>query len=212
MPPDEEHLSLRQADQIRGDLYGIQDDLDFIKVQLARLPTRNEVWRAAMLGMLGGASGYLDRGICAIRPLGHADLLEPYRDRLALRDRVHSHARVIRPANFPCRVVAVLTLIEALSGHVSEPRYHFRWAGVLCRAGAVPRIRTRVSVVNGQTRISTAAALPVDGAHDRRMPRYVRDHIRALACDGPDAVYNMQWQTTAAAKAKDRWERKGCRR
>jgi hypothetical protein len=55
MPPDEEHLSLRQADQIRGDLYAIQDDLDFIKVQLARLPTRNEVWRAAMLGMIGGA-------------------------------------------------------------------------------------------------------------------------------------------------------------
>src|SRR5213594_1915020 len=53
--PDEDQLSLRQADQIRGDLYGIQDDLDFIKVQLARLPTRNEVWRAVMLGMLGGA-------------------------------------------------------------------------------------------------------------------------------------------------------------
>ena len=55
MPPDEDQLSLRQADQIRDDLYGIQDDLDFIKVQLARLPTRNEVWRAAMLGMIGGA-------------------------------------------------------------------------------------------------------------------------------------------------------------
>jgi hypothetical protein len=38
--PDEDQLSLRQADQIRGDLYGIQDDLDFIKVQLARLPIR----------------------------------------------------------------------------------------------------------------------------------------------------------------------------
>ncbi len=48
-------FTLRQADQVRGDLYAIQDDLDFIKVQLARLPTRNEVWRAAMLGMLGGA-------------------------------------------------------------------------------------------------------------------------------------------------------------
>jgi hypothetical protein len=48
--PNEDQLSLRQADQIRGDLYGIQDDLDFIKVQLAQLPTRNEVWRAAMLG------------------------------------------------------------------------------------------------------------------------------------------------------------------
>jgi hypothetical protein len=46
---------LRQADQIRGDLYALQDDLDFIKVQLAYLPTRNEVWRAAMLGMIGGA-------------------------------------------------------------------------------------------------------------------------------------------------------------
>ena len=52
--PDEDQLSLRQADQIRGDLYGLKDDLDFIKVQLARLPTRNEVWRAAMLGMLAG--------------------------------------------------------------------------------------------------------------------------------------------------------------
>ena len=53
--PDEYDLHLRQADQIRGDLYGLQGDLDFIKVQLAQLPTRNEVWRAAMLGMLGGA-------------------------------------------------------------------------------------------------------------------------------------------------------------
>jgi hypothetical protein len=37
-------------DQTRGDLYTIQNDLDFIKGQLAQLPTRNEVWRAAMLG------------------------------------------------------------------------------------------------------------------------------------------------------------------
>jgi hypothetical protein len=55
VPPNEDQLSLRQADQIRGDLYGIQDHLDFIKVQLARLPKGNEVWCAAMLGMLGGA-------------------------------------------------------------------------------------------------------------------------------------------------------------
>jgi hypothetical protein len=31
---DEEQLSLRQADQIRGDLYAIQDDLDFIKATI----------------------------------------------------------------------------------------------------------------------------------------------------------------------------------
>jgi hypothetical protein len=53
--PDEDQLSLRQADQIRGDLYELQDGLDFVRVQLARLPTRDEVWRAAMLGMLAGA-------------------------------------------------------------------------------------------------------------------------------------------------------------
>jgi hypothetical protein len=58
--PDEDQLFLRRAKPpspagIGGDLYAIQDDLDFIKIQLAHLPTRNEVWRAAMLGMLGGA-------------------------------------------------------------------------------------------------------------------------------------------------------------
>jgi len=47
---DEDQLSLRQANQIRGDLYGLQDDLDFIKVQLARLPTRNEVGARRCLG------------------------------------------------------------------------------------------------------------------------------------------------------------------
>jgi hypothetical protein len=52
---DECSFKLRKVDQARGDLYGIADDLEFIKIQLLRLPTRNEVWRAAMLGMLGGA-------------------------------------------------------------------------------------------------------------------------------------------------------------
>jgi hypothetical protein len=38
----------------------------------------------------------------------------------------------------------------------------------------------------------------------------VIDHIKALACGGADAPENMQWQTREDAKAKDRWERKGC--
>ena len=54
--PDEDDFTLRQIDQARGDLYAVQDDFDFIKAQLAQLPTRNEVWRAVMLGMLGGRS------------------------------------------------------------------------------------------------------------------------------------------------------------
>ena len=37
-----ERLTLRQADQAREDLALISEDLDFIKLQLARLPTRKE--------------------------------------------------------------------------------------------------------------------------------------------------------------------------
>ena len=42
-------------------------------------------------------------------------------------------------------------------------------------------------------------------------PGYIRDHIIPLACNGPDAVENLQWQTIPDAKAKDKWERKPCR-
>jgi hypothetical protein len=37
-------------------------------------------------------------------------------------------------------------------------------------------------------------------------PGYVVDHIVPLKRGGCDCPSNMQWQTVAAAKAKDRWE------
>jgi len=42
-------------------------------------------------------------------------------------------------------------------------------------------------------------------------PGYVIDHIKPLACGGADAPSNMQWQTVAEAKAKDKTERIGCK-
>jgi len=36
-------FTLQQVDQACGDLYAISDDLEFIKEQLARLPTRKEM-------------------------------------------------------------------------------------------------------------------------------------------------------------------------
>jgi len=40
---------------------------------------------------------------------------------------------------------------------------------------------------------------------------YVVDHVKPLACGGADAPSNMQWQTKAEAKAKDKTERLGCK-
>lgn len=37
---------------------------------------------------------------------------------------------------------------------------------------------------------------------------WVKDHVVPLACGGFDAVGNLQWQSVADAKAKDRWERR----
>jgi cell division protein FtsB len=51
---------LRQIDQARGDLYGIADDIEFLKAQIAQLPSGDYVSRLALmatsaLGKLIGA-------------------------------------------------------------------------------------------------------------------------------------------------------------
>ena len=51
---------------------------------------------------------------------------------------------------------------------------------------------------------------PATGATKGPCAGYIIDHVKALACGGADAPSNMQWQTVAEAKAKDKWERKEC--
>ena len=53
---------------------------------------------------------------------------------------------------------------------------------------------------------------PATGQHRGKCPGYVIDHIVPLCAGGPDAAANMQWQTAADAKAKDREEARQCRR
>ena len=50
---------------------------------------------------------------------------------------------------------------------------------------------------------------PATQKYSQRCPGYVVDHIQALDCGGLDAPSNMQYQTIAAGKAKDKIERKG---
>ena len=37
------------------------------------------------------------------------------------------------------------------------------------------------------------------------------DHVKPLACGGADDPSNMQCQTVEDGKAKDKWERIGCK-
>ena len=47
---------------------------------------------------------------------------------------------------------------------------------------------------------------PATGRTSGKCPGYVIDHVKALKRGGADEPSNMQWQTKAAAKAKDRIE------
>jgi hypothetical protein len=51
---------------------------------------------------------------------------------------------------------------------------------------------------------------PATGEVGKRCKGYVIDHKIALACCGSDTIENMQYQTIADAKLKDKWERKLC--
>ena len=53
---------------------------------------------------------------------------------------------------------------------------------------------------------------PANGATRGPCLDHLVDHVIPLACNGPDHRSNMQWQTVADARAKDRWERLACQR
>jgi hypothetical protein len=87
------------------------------------------------------------------------------------------------------RSVALLLLIAALSVP-ADARIH-RSAG-------------------GRHHFKQLHPCPATGRPTGRCPGYVIDHVKPLACGGADHPRNMQWQTVAEAKAKDRWERRAC--
>jgi hypothetical protein len=75
-----------------------------------------------------------------------------------------------------------------------------------------------VAPVDARTKRSQSAKVefkhehpcPANGATNGPCKGYVIDHVNPLACGGPDRPENMQWQTVAEGKAKDKWERKAC--
>lgn len=50
---------------------------------------------------------------------------------------------------------------------------------------------------------------PSTGRRSGRCPGYTKDHVVALCAGGADSTSNIQWQSTAEAKRKDRTECRG---
>jgi hypothetical protein len=74
-------------------------------------------------------------------------------------------------------------------------------AAVLLLFGAHPRSHAQRAEFQWEN------PCPANGHRTGRCPGYVVDHVCPLMCGGADRPWNMQWQTEAAGKAKDRWER-----
>jgi hypothetical protein len=88
------------------------------------------------------------------------------------------------------------------------------WQAVALLAAAVITVCIGTAAVDAKTYRSRAVTTefqheypcPSTGKTSGACPGWIKDHIIALCAGGVDAVWNMQWQTIAEAKAKDKWE------
>jgi hypothetical protein len=64
---------------------------------------------------------------------------------------------------------------------------------------------------NAEIYFRLANPCPSTGETGGACPGYVIDRVIPVVCGGAENTDNMQWQTLAEAREKDRWERIGCR-
>jgi hypothetical protein len=89
-----------------------------------------------------------------------------------------------------------------------------RWA-LLCLALAFAAAPAEARIKRSQSakvEFKKEHPCPANGATKGPCKGYVIDHIKPLACGGADRPENMQYQTIAEGKAKDKWERLECGR
>lgn len=88
-----------------------------------------------------------------------------------------------------------------------------KWLALICLALAFAATPADARIKRSQSakvEFKASHPCPANGARKGPCKGYVIDHVKALACGGPDVPSNMQWQTIAEGKAKDKWERKEC--
>jgi hypothetical protein len=78
---------------------------------------------------------------------------------------------------------------------------------------SVPQERSGGRDEHGRIKRSESAKrkFEQETGHPHGWKGHIVDHIVPLACGGADDPSNMQWQTTAEGKAKDKTERQGCK-
>lgn len=91
-------------------------------------------------------------------------------------------------------------------------KLHLLLPALILALGTLPAEAKTPRSSSAKTAFKKMQPCPATGSSKGSCPGYVIDHVVPLDCGGADAPENMQWQTVADAKAKDRWERKGCRR
>ena len=89
----------------------------------------------------------------------------------------------------------------------------FAAGAVLVLAAIAPASAADESQRSFKAEVLFRLANPCPGTGQTHGPckGYVIDRVIPLVCGGAEAPSNMQWQTIAEAKEKDRWEKIGCR-
>lgn len=95
-------------------------------------------------------------------------------------------------------------------------RFTMSWRAAAAFAAAlVPCITTAAQSArpsNAEILFRLANPCPVTGLAQGACNGYVVDRVIPVFCGGAEDPSNMQWQTLAQAKEKDRWEKIGCRK
>jgi hypothetical protein len=90
------------------------------------------------------------------------------------------------------------------------------WSGTLAGQNTgTPKADNSKAAKKGSETYSASAAAKAqfmrETGYRNGRPGYVVVYRKPLVCGGTDDPSNLQWLTTAAAKAKDKADRKGCK-